>query len=133
MGIRNNLNIKMVEEKNENFPCEPAFLIPVEIKDVPEYGPGHKGVFATEFIPKGTKIWEWTDRVHRINKDEINSFLEENFATFDERALAVRQGFVLASDMDHFNHNPTDAGRFTNHSSNPTAAETTLRDVQPGE
>ena len=45
------------------FPTHAAYLIPVEIKDITQYGEGQKGVFAIEHIPKGTKLWVWTHRV----------------------------------------------------------------------
>ncbi|CAE7861936.1 unnamed protein product [Symbiodinium microadriaticum] len=51
-----------------------------------------------------------------------------------EAAVFLRQGFVLPDDLTHFNSNPEDAGRFTNHSSTPTIGfDGALRDIQPGE
>ncbi len=103
------------------FPTVPAFLVPVEVRDLPDMGKGHRGVFSTADIACGTKIWAWTDRVKRIHHSELEAFIVKEFGEEgqDEQRLAnvqlfLRQGFVLPneSDIDYFNSNPTDAGRF---------------------
>ena len=67
----------------------------------------------------------------KIRSDVLPSVLEA--LPFDAAALMLRQGFVWPNDLDHFCHNPLDAGRFTNHASNPNMGEVTLRDVAAGE
>ena len=39
------------------FPSLPAFLVRVEVRDTPQYGVGHRGVFALETISKGERVW----------------------------------------------------------------------------
>ena len=84
----------------------------------------------------GTKVWEWTDRVQRIHKDDVHTYLEKTYGKKRDRAVAVRQAFVLADDPDFLNCNPTDAGRSTNHNSKPTCGGAdcvALRDIAPGD
>mmetsp|Transcript_40210 Transcript_40210/g.95982 ORF Transcript_40210/g.95982 Transcript_40210/m.95982 type:complete len:161 (-) Transcript_40210:111-593(-) len=110
----------------------PAFIVPVEVRAAPQYGEGHCGVFATAPIRKGQKVWEWTDLVSRVHKDEVPAML----ATMSRKdaATLLRQSFVTPEDLDHLHMNPRDAGCFTNHSAQPTMdAFGALRDVQAGE
>uniref|UniRef100_A0A7S2WQ98 SET domain-containing protein n=1 Tax=Mucochytrium quahogii TaxID=96639 RepID=A0A7S2WQ98_9STRA len=119
------------------FPTEPAFLVPVEVKKTLQYGEDHYGVFASEPIPAQTKIWAWTDRVKKIHHTALGSHIKSNFG--DDKKLIqlfLRQGFVLPGEGNDqvFNSNPTDAGRFMNHSNSPTCGpDGTLRDIQKGE
>eukprot|EP00566_Odontella_aurita_P027396 CAMPEP_0113560738 /NCGR_PEP_ID=MMETSP0015_2-20120614/19593_1 /TAXON_ID=2838 /ORGANISM="Odontella" /LENGTH=169 /DNA_ID=CAMNT_0000462467 /DNA_START=90 /DNA_END=599 /DNA_ORIENTATION=- /assembly_acc=CAM_ASM_000160 len=129
----------LFEESGESniFPTEPAFLVPVEVRDTPRYGVGHCGVFATEPIKAGTKFWVWTDRVVQIRREDLDDYLTSNFGD-DTEAVAqfLRQGFVLPGDGkdEVFNSNPTDAGRFMNHCNDPNCGPNgTLRDVERGE
>mmetsp|Transcript_21791 Transcript_21791/g.60573 ORF Transcript_21791/g.60573 Transcript_21791/m.60573 type:complete len:210 (-) Transcript_21791:21-650(-) len=151
---------KVPDASRITFPTEPAFVVPVAIKLVPElYGEGQYGVIATAPIPAKTKIWVWTDRVRQIPPDEIEHYLEQQalamMMTRNDRAsdaktqqqdnkesrlleakqIILRQGFVLPAPNDQiFNSNPTDAGRFMNHSNTPTCGpDGTLRDVEIGE
>lgn len=124
-----------------NFPTIAAFLIPVEIKAMPELQDQH-GVFATQPIKKGTPIWEWTERVQRIHYMQLEEAISKNIAadpSFDVK-LFLRQGFVLPNNSDSndnenfFNSNPTDAGRFTNHACNPSCSSSgTKWDIAVGE
>jgi len=110
-----------------------SFLIPVEIKEVPELGANHQGVFATQPILKDSPIWEWTDRVERIHYTKLEEFISSHNNTFDVRVF-LRQGFVLANDEEFFNSNPTDAGRLTNHACEPSCGPAgTVRDIAAGE
>ena len=59
-------------------------------------GKGHKGVFAAEDIPRGTRLRVWTHRVVSIHRDDPQNHIDENFR--DDRAkirVSLRQGFVL--------------------------------------
>lgn len=138
-----------------HFPTHAAYLVPVKIKDIPEYGEGQRGVFAMEPIAKGTKLWVWTNRVASIHKDRLQEYIERNFGdSQNEIRIFLRQGFVLPppsssdtmppphqqemvqdnDDDDFFRSNPTDSGRLTNHSSNPnTSPDGAIRDIVPGE
>ena len=125
------------EQKIEDeFPTLPAFLVPVEVRDVPEIGPGHKGVFALTDLEKGTVTWKWTDLVHTYHHDDLPAMLEamEKNSSREDVRVFLRQGFVLPNDLDFFNSNSGDAGRFVNHSPEPTMGmEGLLRDVKKGE
>mmetsp|Transcript_37892 Transcript_37892/g.98046 ORF Transcript_37892/g.98046 Transcript_37892/m.98046 type:complete len:194 (-) Transcript_37892:69-650(-) len=126
------------------FPTLPAFLVPVAVRDVPRLGVGHKGVFSIATIASGTKTWAWTDRVQRIHHSELRAHIDQEFGAQaagvgdGERRACVqvflRQGFVLPTDDQFFNSNPTDAGRFTNHSDDPNCGhDGALRDIGEGE
>jgi len=113
-----------------------TFLIPVQIKALHDMGAGHQGIFATAPVPKGSPIWEWTDRVEKIHHTKLEQHIQNKSladSNFDIPRF-LRQGFVLATDEDFFNSNPTDAGRLTNHACDPTCGPTgTLRDIDAGE
>jgi hypothetical protein len=127
-------------EGSESFPTEPAFVVPVEVRAVPEYGEGQKGVFALAPIPANTKFWIWTDRVLQIPAAELEEYLERETATitssdeqFGAKQILLRQGFVLPSQDTVFCSNPTDAGRFMNHSNTPNCGpDGTLREIVAG-
>jgi len=147
----------MTPTETHHFPTHPAYLVPVEIKEIPQYGEGQKGVFAAERIAKGTRMWVWTDRVTSIHHNELKAYIQEHFGddSDDDDAARkkikefLRQGFVLPPSSssetmsrpvakekadDFFHSNPTDAGRLTNHSANPnTGPDGALRDILPGE
>jgi hypothetical protein len=127
-----------LNELNENahFPTEPAFLVPVEVRDAPQYGTGQKGVYATEPIAAGTKFWVWTDRVERIHYTQLKVYIAQQVGNDDLKNIQrfLQQGFVLPNDENHFCSNPTDAGRFMNHSSDPNCGpDGTLRHVAKDE
>lgn len=117
------------------FPTEPAFVVSVEVRDTNQYGNGHKGVFALEPIKANSKFWIWTDRIVTIHHKELNNYISTNFGEDREKIqIFLRQGFVLPTNPDFFNSNPTDAGRFMNHSSTPNCGpDGTLRDIAIGE
>ena len=113
------------------FPTEPAFVVPVIVKETPRYGEGHKGVFALAKIPSGTKFWIWTDRIISIHHSELEEYIKTSVQDVE---VFLRQGFVLPDKPDYFHSNPTDAGRFINHSSQPNCGpDGALRDILPGE
>lgn len=128
-----------------HFPTLPAFVCPVEVRETEKYGNGHKGVFALTKISSGTKFWVWTDRVQSIHHAELEDYIAKHIGSANDNLesiqLFLRQGFVLPSSKegigkedDYFYSNPTDAGRFMNHSNNPNCGpDGTLRDIQPGE
>jgi len=150
-------------EAHELSPCNPSFLVPFKIKETPQYGEGHKGVFAIEDICKGTKVWQWTDKVLSIHHNDLEAYIETNFGDkISKIRVFLRQGFVLPSSStseamspplegdiiksddnkkdnkvhkdDFFHSNPTDSGRFTNHSARANVGpDGALRDIYPGE
>ncbi len=115
-----------------------SFLIGVELKFISE-AIGH-GLFATENVLKGTPAWI-PSLVEKIPCHELTEKL--SVMTPLDAHEYLRQGFVLASDLDHLCVNTNDLGRFTNHSSNPnmgfaefsasTDASVALRDIAVGE
>ena len=122
-------------DKNVHFPTEPAFLVSVAVRNTPQYGDGHRGVYATEPIAAGTKFWAWTDRVEMIHHTQLKVYIAQQFGKdLKQIQLFLRQGFVLPTNEDYFCSNPTDAGRFMNHSSHPNCGpDGTLRDVAKDE
>jgi hypothetical protein len=79
-----------------HFPTHAAYIVPVEIKETLRYGEGHKGVFAMERIPKGTKLWVWTHRVTSIHHKNLQAYIDHNFGDNQtEIKVFLRQGFVL--------------------------------------
>jgi len=80
-------------------------------------------------------VWEWTDRVSRIPKDDARAYLRDAYPNTTDRAVALRQAFVLPDDPDFLCVNPTDAGRFTNHAAAPTCGHDAraARDIAPGD
>jgi SET domain-containing protein len=137
--------MSLFEEPKEKdaivFPTHPAFVVPVEVREVPSLGKGHMGVFATVQIPKGTQFWVWTDRITQIHHSELKDYIDTHFADdLEQTQVFLRQGFVLPSTADkpdkdaYFYSNPTDAGRFMNHSSKANCGpDGTTRDVDAGE
>lgn len=89
------------------------------------------GVFAAEFIPKGTKVWEFRDSFDfRVSKESVESLPEPACSTLKHYCAFWGGGYVISAD---------DA-RYLNHSDNPnlkTFAEpdcdVALRDIQIGE
>eukprot|EP00438_Fugacium_kawagutii_P018429 Skav219975 [mRNA] locus=scaffold1312:96477:100119:- [translate_table: standard] len=109
-----------------------AFLVPVMVQDAPQYGEGHKGVFAAVPIPHGTAVWQMTDLVQKVHHKELPEIL----TSMPKAAAAVylRQSCVMPDDLEHLFVNPRDAGRFTNHSSQPNIDfEGAIKDIAPGE
>eukprot|EP00697_Spironema_sp_BW2_P011592 gnl/Spiro4/27337_TR13611_c0_g1_i1.p1 gnl/Spiro4/27337_TR13611_c0_g1~~gnl/Spiro4/27337_TR13611_c0_g1_i1.p1 ORF type:complete len:177 (-),score=45.82 gnl/Spiro4/27337_TR13611_c0_g1_i1:86-595(-) len=91
-----------------------GYLVPHEVRFV-NGSIGH-GVFATEFIPKGTPLWVPT-KVVKFTHEQVAETLRGLSASAAHEYL--RQAFVLASDLEHLCVNVDDTGRFTNHSSTP--------------
>lgn len=122
------------EKEAHPFPSLPAFLVRVEVRECNRYGDGHFGVFALEDVPKDTKFWVWTERVVGIPGSELRAYISNEYG--EDRSAArifLRQGFVLPG-KDVFYTNPTDAGRYMNHSSDPNCGpDGTLRDIAAGE
>lgn len=135
------------ESTRSTFPTLPAFTVAVQVKDMPQYGLGQCGIVALKPIPAKTKFWVWTDRVERVHHSKLHDYLEEQTGDIQDadekqeaKRIILRQGFVLPNSKqgddtdEYFCTNPTDAGRFMNHSSNPNCGpDGTLRDIQPGE
>lgn len=121
-----------------NFPNLPAFLVAVELRDTPMLGPGQKGIFATAPISNGTKIWAWTERVQSIHHSVLEEYISKHYSNdLEAIQLFLRQGFVLPhpeEKLEYFNSNPTDAGRFMNHSNVPNCGpDGAICDIQVGD
>ncbi len=126
------------EDDSHLFPAHAAFTIPVEIKPTPHLGEEQYGVFAAEDIPPNTNFWLWTHRVVEIPSSGIGNYISQNYQPDDVEGIRhfLRRGFVLPPPYDDFFYsNPTDAGTFMNHSSNPNCArpQGTTRLVKAGE
>ena len=116
-----------------------GFLVPVELRFIDE-NIGH-GVFCLNAIGKGQNVWI-PNMVKKIHFDELSSKLECMTAANANEFL--RQGFVLANDLDHLCVNVDDLGRYTNHSAKPNVGyadfsssqseiSIALRDITAGE
>lgn len=105
-------------------------LVPTEIRPSPIHG---IGLFAKEFIAKGTIVWRFDSRIDRIYSEEELSHLPplaqehmDHFAFYYKAA-----GLWIACG---------DNGRFVNHSDTPNLVSgdgfdqtRAARDIQPGE
>lgn len=95
------------------------------------------GLFADQFIPKGTIVWRWNERLDiRISAQELEFFMplaRESFLKYSY--LSTRTGLYVLC-FDH--------GRFINHSEKPNleddflpdseeAIDRAQRDIMPGE
>lgn len=92
------------------------------------------GLFADEYIKKGTKIWKWDDNIDKIiNKQLVNSLPEIQKEYIITYAWIGDDGnYYLCGDND----------RFANHSENPTCSskmvselweDIAIKDIKIGE
>ncbi len=93
-----------------------GFLIAYEVKECEEQVKG-LGVFAKQDIAKGTMIWRPTSLIEKLSVEEVDARLES--MTAEEAGVFLKRAFVMPSEEDKLCINPTDDGRFTNHSSKP--------------
>ncbi len=93
-----------------------GFLIAYEVKKC-EDKVKELGVFAKQDIAKGTTIWQPTSLIKKLSLEEVYARLES--MTPEEAHIFLKHAFVMPSEDDKLCINPTDDGRFTNHSSNP--------------
>lgn len=140
--------------------------MPVAVKVCADVSKG-QGVFATAAVPKGTLLWK-PDQVEAVPADKIASNLaamphdqaavsahSKLWLTSSKRQACshrlsgclralqelLRQSFVAPSDSGALCINPSDNGRFTNHSSAPNVGACVdhsvdsyaLRDIADGE
>ena len=103
-------------------------LVRTELKPSNVHG---LGVFAKEFIPKGTRVWEYREGFdYRVSREFVGMLPEPARSTLRHYSAFWGGGYVISAD---------DA-RFLNHSETPnlrTFAEpdidVALRDIQVGE
>lgn len=103
-------------------------LIRTELKPSPIHG---RGVFAAEFIPKGTRVWEYREGFdHRVSKAFVDSLPDPARSTLLHYSAFWGGGYVISAD---------DA-RFLNHPETPNLqtfadpdVDVALRDIQVGE
>jgi len=87
------------------------------------------GLFATEFIPKGSVVWKFVEGVDiKISIDEVEQMSEAQQEYFKKYAWVERDYYY--DSCDHTN--------FINHSYQPNLDNTqdvtiSLRDIEPGE
>ena len=74
-------NSDSIPSEPRQFPTHAAYLVPVEIKDIPQCGVGQTGVFAAERIAEGTRLWAWTHRVASMHRKDLSSYTEKNFGS----------------------------------------------------
>jgi SET domain-containing protein len=89
------------------------------------------GCFSQNFIPAGTKIWEFNSQIDRVfSQEEVEEF------PLIERIFVYKYSYMLGGRLFLC----VDNGRFFNHSESPNTWESkdsqatyALRDIQPGE
>ena len=89
------------------------------------------GVFASELIPKGTKVWEFTPGLDR-------EWTPEEFNQLSEQAQQYILHYGWLDPITNMHRFPFDNDRFINWSNNPNVGGTSneifaLRDIQKGE
>ena len=104
------------------------FLVPVRLGRSPIHG---FGVFATEPIPAGTRVWEFTEGVdYRVPAEDVERAPEPWRAELLRYAYRDSSGdYILCGD----------AARFMNHSEEPSCDDSgdlytiALADIAPGQ
>lgn len=86
------------------------------------------GLFADEFIPKGTLIFEEDEFTVKFNNEEVQNFTEKKVEFIKKYCYLRDDVWYCSMDND----------RFTNHSNIPNTYETetftfAAKDIQPGE
>lgn len=111
-----------------------GFLIPVDVKPCPDDPAKGHGVFALEAVAAGTAMWR-PGLVRKLSRQQVAEQLAQLPA--DEAHVFLRQAFVTSEDPETLCVNPTDLGRFMNHSNDPNclagySGGTALRDIAAG-
>lgn len=104
------------------------FLVKTELRQSSVHG---LGVFAAEFIPKCTRVWEYREGFdHRVPQEFADSLPEPARSTLRHYSACWGGGYVISAD---------DA-RFLNHSETPNLqtfagpdVDIAVRDIQIGE
>jgi SET domain-containing protein len=89
------------------------------------------GIFAAEFIPKGTRVWEYLEGFdHRVSVEFVDALPEPARSTLRHYSALWGGGYVVSAD---------DA-RFLNHSDTPNLKtfadpdiDVAIRDIEIGE
>ena len=87
------------------------------------------GLFATEFIPKGSVVWEFVDGVDiKVSIDKVRQMSEAQQEYFKKYAWTEEDYYYMSCDYTNF----------INHSYNPNLDNTkditiALIDIKPGE
>jgi SET domain-containing protein len=89
------------------------------------------GLFAAEFIPAGTKVWQYCEGFdHRLSLEFVEALPEPGRSTVLHYSACWGGGFVVSADDARFlNHSDTPNLRTT---SEPDA-DWAIRDIQIGE
>jgi len=89
------------------------------------------GIFASEFIPKGTKVWEFTPGLDR-------EWTPEQFSELPQKAQEYILHYGWLDPVTNLHRFPFDHDRFINWSENANVGGTSdeifaLRDIERGE
>lgn len=114
-----------------------GFVVEVEVRPCADENKGH-GVFALTGIAQGTLLWT-PSLLTSMEHGQLKLHLEA--MDFEAAHVYLRQGFVAPTAADRLQINPTDDGRFVNHSRNPNCGacedpakgSMALRDIAAGE
>ena len=94
------------------------------------------GIFATEFIPKGTKIWELSFPDIELTVAQVNALPDIARESFKHYAYfsKTKGTYILCfDDARFFNHSDDPNTKSIDSSDGQINADIAARDIQPGE
>ena len=104
------------------------FLFKTEVKVATDPRMG-LGLFATEFIPKGSIVWEFVEGVDiKVSIDKVKKMSEAQQEYFNKYGWVEGEYYLVSCDGNSFiNHS------YQNNLDNTTDITIALRDIEPGE
>lgn len=97
-------------------------IVKTDIRPSPIHG---IGVFAREFIPKGTLVWTFNPIIDReVSESDIEKLSDATKQFIRDHTYYEDDGRLILSN---------DSSIYLNHSDNPNINGVALRDIQPGE
>ena len=98
------------------------------------------GIFADEFIPKGTKIWEFREgfdmRFDENFPDTLSESARKQFLNYTYKNPKTGKYVLCADDARFFNHSETPSAEdlyFDNPTESSEGITVAARDINPGE
>jgi hypothetical protein len=114
-----------------------GFTVKVEIRPTPHLGENQFGVFALQDIPFGHLIWYFTNILETFHHDELEGYIERNYAEDDLEGIRefLRRGLPLkVPNSQHFVSAVDGCFGFLNHSAAPNIhARRAARKICKGE
>lgn len=95
------------------------------------------GLFADEFIPKGTPIWEFTEgfdlRCQEQDLTRLSEATQEQFLNYCYHSSVDGSYILCFDDARFFNHSHTPNVKSIDSPKHTEGMDIALRDIQPGE